>query len=319
MSDELKNLKFYGGKKELLYFICDVVGKKGATVSDAEITCRHASGMHYLSVLDLIMYCGAFGWVEQSGNLLSVSESVRSNLGNEENLNNFLIKSTIEKLFKSEVFNIEMFHYDVSTQNYTLKKEMFSLQYSTIINVLTSQGFLVALRKGMITSLSIFPSYNPIIAKFCKTARQKLSLEQLKKRIENNDIIGEKAELFVLDYEKKRLGVPLGNQVNRISEIDVSAGYDIVSFNSPSSDEPDRFIEVKAVSIEGFYWSANEYATAKLLGEKYFIYLVSLSKTDDSTYEPEIINNPAKTIMEGINWIVEPQSYKVFRTLSSIK
>lgn len=316
MSDELKNLKFYGGKKELLFFICDVVGENGVTVSDAEITCRHATGMHYLSVPDLIIYCGAFGWVEQSDNMLSVSADVCSNIGSEENLNNFLIKSTVEKLFKSEIFNIEMFHYDVSAQNYTFKKEMFSLQYSTIKNVLTSQGFLVASRKGMITSFSISPSYNSIIAKLCKTNRQKLTLEQLKKKIENNNIIGEKAELFVLDYEKKRLGVTLGNRINRISEIDVTAGYDIVSFNSPLSKEPDRFIEVKAMSAEGFYWSVNEYETAKLLGEKYFIYLVSLARINDSAYWPEIINNPAEVIMKGTDWAIEPQSYKVFRTHS---
>ena len=33
-----------------------------------------------------------------------------------------------------------------------------------------------------------------------------MSLEQLKKRLENNELAGEKAELFVLEYERQRLG-----------------------------------------------------------------------------------------------------------------
>ena len=32
----------------------------------------------------------------------------------------------------------------------------------------------------------------------------------------------------------------------------------------------DRFIGVKAISSYGFYWSKNEYETAKLKGEPYY-------------------------------------------------
>ena len=44
----------------------------------------------------------------------------------------------------------------------------------------------------------------------------------------------------------------LSEIVRRISEIDVKTGYGIASFDSPQSQEPDRFIEVKAVSSAGF-------------------------------------------------------------------
>ena len=91
------------------------------------------------------------------------------------------------------------------------------------------------------------------------------------------------------------------------------AGYDIVSYNSAVSTKPDRFIEVKAVSKEGFYWSNNEYETAKLLGAKYYLYLVNLSLIHQDDYLPEIINNPAEIIARGENWMMEPQSYRVLR------
>lgn len=134
-------------------------------------------------------------------------------------------------------------------------------------------------------------------------------MEALKKQLEGSEIAGEKAELFVLSYEKKRIGKPLCESVQRISEIDVAAGYDIVSFNSAQSQHPDRFIEVKAISESGFYWSKNEYAIAKLKGNQYYLYLVELSRTNEPGYVPEIIQNPAMNVIETDRWIVEPQSY----------
>ena len=66
------------------------------------------------------------------------------------------------------------------------------------------------------------------------------------------------------------MGATLAGKVRRISEVDVTAGYDIISYNSIKSKETDRFIEVKARSSSGFYWSKNEYETAKLKGEPYY-------------------------------------------------
>ena len=134
---------------------------------------------------------------------------------------------------------------------------------------------------------------------------------ELKKRLKSDELAGEKAELFVVKYEKKRLGVEGENKVKRISEIDVTAGYDIVSANSPNSTVANRFIEVKAVSENGFYWSKNEYDIAKLLAADYYLYLVDLSKIDDDNYEPDIIHNPVQHIMENNLWLVEPQSYHI--------
>lgn len=126
-------------------------------------------------------------------------------------------------------------------------------------------------------------------------------------------LIGEKAELFVLEFEKNRLGAPLAGKVRRISEVDVTAGYDIISYNSVKSKETDRFIEVKAISSSGFYWSKNEYETAKLKGETYYLYLVDLHKINQPDYVPEIVQNPAVAIMESEAWLVEAQSYSIRR------
>lgn len=145
----------------------------------------------------------------------------------------------------------------------------------------------------------------------CVKKRKAMSLEQLKKRLENNELAGEKAELFALEYEHRRLGPEGGTKVKRISDIDVSAGYDIVSVNTPDSLKTNRFIEVKAISEAGFFWSKNEYEVAKLLATDYYLYLIDLTKIYDDNYEPEIINNPAQQITENSLWLIEPQSYHI--------
>jgi hypothetical protein len=120
------------------------------------------------------------------------------------------------------------------------------------------------------------------------------------------------AEHFVLDFEIQRLGKDFASRVRIISDIDVGAGYDIISFESNESQEYDRFIEVKATSnSQGFFWSSNEYETAKLKGPRYYLYLVDLRKIRRDDYVPLIIKDPAAVIMESEDWLVEPQTYQI--------
>lgn len=311
MLEELKNLNYHGGKDGLLFFICDVIGHNGIKVRDAEVICSHASGKRHLSVEDLISYCLALGWIKNEADILMISPDLEPLLGDKEALNEELTKSTVEKLFLGEIVNQSMFSYDSIRHSYAFKNELLPLSLSCVRNVLISQGFLIPQREPQGTRFYIAPIYDTLIAKHCKKRQVQLSLERLKKQFEDNELAGEKAELFVVEYEKKRIGPPLCESIKRISEIDVTAGYDIVSFNSSNSILPDRFIEVKAVSSSGFFWSKNEFEIAKLKGEMYYLYLVELALIGDSEYMPEIIQNPASSVMGSDEWFVETQSYHI--------
>lgn len=313
MLDELKNLKYHGGKDGLLFFIRDVIGQSKIKTRDAEVICSHAPGRRYLSVRDLINYCLAFGWIKTETDIVSLSPSVAACVSDKDALNEKLILSTVEQLFAGEVFSSSLFSYDAVQGCYSFKNELLPLSFSTVRNVLISQGFLIAVRDIQGTKFYIAPAYDPLVAKHCKSKRKQLSIEQLKKQLEDNELTGEKAELFVLSFEKERIGQPLYDGIKRISEIDTSAGYDIVSFNSCQSQVPDRFIEVKAVSSAGFYWSKNEYEMAKLKGELYYLYLVELSHIGEPGYVPEMIQNPAFNVMKSDSWFVEAQSYHIRR------
>lgn len=311
MLDELKNLNYHSGKDGLLFFLCDVIGTGQRKISDAAVLCSHAPGKCYLALESLISYCAAFGWIELSDKVISVSHSISKLLNDKAKLNDALIESTVNQLFKENLLNSKMFCYDSIQFSYSFKNEMLPLSLSGVRNALISQGFFVPLRNVQGTRFYISSSYDALVARYCKEQRKQLSLDKLKMQLRLNELAGEEAELFVLEYEKKRLGVPLSEKVRRISEIDVEAGYDIVSFESLQSQEPDRFIEVKAVSDAGFYWSKNEYEIARLKGDKYYLYLVELTRISQKDYLPLIIQNPAVNVMEADSWFVEAQSFLI--------
>lgn len=273
--------------------------------------CSYAPGKCYLALESLIRYCEAFGWIELSDKIISVSPSIAKLLNDKAKLNDALIESTVNQLFRENLLDSEMFCYDLIQFSYSFKNEMLPLSLSVVRNTLISQGFFVPLRNAQGTRFYISSSYDSLIARYCKEQRKQLSLDKLKRQLHLNELAGEKAELFVLEYEKKRLGMPLSEKVRRISEIDVEAGYDIVSFASLQSQEPDRFIEVKAVSDAGFYWSKKEYEIARLKGDKYYLYLVELNRINQEDYSPLIIPDPAVKVMEADNWFVEAQSFLI--------
>lgn len=313
MLDDLKNLNYQGGKGGLLFFICDVIGHSDIKLSDAEVICSHAPGKRYLSVRDIISYCLTFGWINVENDVISVVQSFATYVNDKETLNDKLICSTVEQLFTDGVLSPEMFSYDTILRLFLFKNELLPLSLSTVRNVLISQGFFTVCRDGHATKFHISPIYVPLVAKHCKSKHNQISLEKLKKQLADNELAGDMAELFVMNYERKRVGQPLCQSIERISEIDVSAGYDIVSFNSIESKEPDRFIEVKAVSSKGFYWSRNEYEIAKLKGKLYFLYLVELAHVHEPEYAPEMIQDPVTTMMSSDDWFVEAESYHINR------
>jgi phage pi2 protein 07 len=65
---------------------------------------------------------------------------------------------------------------------------------------------------------------------------RRLSINQLKARLLANEELGRKGELFVLEFEKSRLSKhPCVNDILRISDEYVNAGYDIESFENSDS------------------------------------------------------------------------------------
>lgn len=165
-------------------------------------------------------------------------------------------------------------------------------------------------------SLEQTERYVEVFAKVQNAAKRKMSLEKFKEQMEQQAAQGKAAEEFVFRLEQFRLlGEQNESKVKRISGIDVSAGYDIVSFENGDSVNYDRFVEVKFFCGQShFYWSKNEIDTASLLGGQYHIYLINAEKVDNPNYVPMIICNPAKVILDSGDWLMQPTSYLVLPT-----
>ncbi len=146
--------------------------------------------------------------------------------------------------------------------------------------------------------------------------RRKIGIGELEKSLEQKQIYGAEAEARVLVYEQKRL-VSHSNfdQIERISEYDVGAGYDVVSFNDLDSVELDRLIEVKSFSgTPSFHWSRNEIDVARFKKDQYFIYLVDREKMNETDYTPTIIQNPYESVLANdTDWNKRVDSYFIVK------
>ena len=150
--------------------------------------------------------------------------------------------------------------------------------------------------------------------------RRAKSAAQLEKELEEQAAAGLLAEEWVLAYERRRLSDhPSRDLIRRVSETDVAAGYDIVSFAGIASIHHDLFIEVKSYGmIKRFFWTRNEIATAAEFGEEYALYLVDRGRIHETDYSPHIITGPTPEMfgVEGSGWSVTPTSFEHVANIS---
>jgi Domain of unknown function (DUF3883) len=146
------------------------------------------------------------------------------------------------------------------------------------------------------------------------STRRRISQEALEARLENQGSNGAAAEEWLLQRERVRLaGHPLVEQVMRVSIEDAGAGFDIISFSTPSAIVHDHFVEVKSFSGgRRFFWTRNEIETARRLGEAYHLCIVDRDRMEHPDYSPEVISGPYAALIEtGDNgWSISPTTFE---------
>ncbi len=129
--------------------------------------------------------------------------------------------------------------------------------------------------------------------------------------------IGDKGEYIVLKYEKERIAQIRPDKIGLVQRVanDTALGYDIQSLEFTDVSKK-KFIEVKTTErtyppaeevLTFFPMSANEWETARSLGESYYVYRVFLTAKEPILY---VIKNPVKEEAKG-NIILETLSYRV--------
>lgn len=237
--------------------------------------------------------------VERDGKLIPDSSLISRRL-TEDIVRGWLLSRLLKACKTDEVFleivRPEHVSYDVVYRLIQIEKSAFSFKHAGFRQLLLTLDFLSPHPDTHIRKYIVNPKYKRMfdLEIIPEVKRRKIGIEKLEEMLERNQLHGREAEEYVVAFEKNRLqGHSELELVERISDYDTGAGYDIVSFDTAKSETHDRFIEVK--SFDGtvsFFWSRNEVEVAKRRKAAYYLYLVDRRRTNSPDYEPLIIRDP---------------------------
>lgn len=132
--------------------------------------------------------------------------------------------------------------------------------------------------KYMIPSSDILVTDDSVVAYQHSEPKFTISEERFRAIQKTREQIGLAGENWVVDYEKDDLKnkgyVELADKVTRVSQTNISAGFDVLSYEIGGGE---KFIEVKttALSKSEFFLSSNELDVAKEYKQRYWIYFLS--------------------------------------------
>lgn len=310
MQEELRRYNNIGDIAGIAYFAKQVLGDSRVQKSSVQKLCGLQNDIR-LNFGAAVAFFKYLHLIEEKVGYLYPTD-LASELRESDDFNKALCTACLIQISKDGFLDTEAIHYNMERKGYVIERYGFSVSAALFRNILIQYKVL----KEAGAELILNSEFESVFAEYKRKQGIKKSLEQLKRQLEQQELQGEEAELFVMKYEKRRLSQSAKkDSVKRISVIDVSAGYDILSYENESSAEYDRFIEVKSFSGNAhFYWSANEIKMAKLYEDRYYIYLIDASMVRTQGYEPTVIRNPAKTILASESWIMSPTSYLVIPT-----
>jgi hypothetical protein len=265
---------------------------------------------HYLSIKLII---------NDSGEYFSLNPLFEDYLVSDTYLQNKLLEQIFVLLVDTqefhEIFNSMYISYDVVYNKIQITNSAFKFKYSNFKQLLIDFNFISPHPDEHFKKYIIDGKYKKLFDQHILPSIKKemFGIDELRKQIEKNNIYGEEAELFVLEFEKKRLfGHEKIDKIEKISDYHVNAGYDIISFDAINSEILDRCIEVKSFSgAESFFWSRNEIDVAKMKENEYFLYLVDRSKINNENYIPTIIQNPYENVLNKDKWKKRIEKYFV--------
>lgn len=329
MLDELLKYKNLADKSELSFILFEALPlSNNQKISDLRNFCisRHFSiGRTFDSIMALLEFMSLIqtqnGLVSINTDKINLGEIDKDTYFEKDEFFSLLIESLQEQNAIEEFINPSSVQRDQNGQYY-IKDYLIPLKFIGLRNLLISLDFFQRNDSYIRNLLYVNPDRSLIfkskIVEFLlqkeevSRTHKKITLENLKARVSFQEKAGKDAEIFVLNYEKNRLGGhEFQEKIRRISEDFSNAGYDIESFNDMGSVFIDRFIEVKSFSGEiNFYWSQNEVHIAKTLEDKYFLYLVDRNKMSDPSYSPKIIQNPFFKVFESEHWRKEAETWK---------
>lgn len=307
MHNELKKYSSIGNFQGIILLCQHVLTQQKSHIPSIFSACAFRNG-HELNINCGLLAFDDIGLISLDKDYCITPEPFFHNLSQDKAIIK-LCQRCFAFLIAEELADINLLKFNEHAEMFYIPKHAFRLSAAVFRNLLIT--FKAIIPKG--SEFRIANEYDDFFGKLVSAANKKLSLESLQQKLLRQQEIGEEGELFVLQFEKSRcpFNEKTSRRIRQISHIDVTAGYDIISFHDEISLSR-RYVEVKTYQGKPhFYWSTNEINAAKLRGEDYCVYLVNYDKINSSGYEPMIIRNPYKIINESEAWQTSPQSFLV--------
>jgi len=321
MSIELQRFDNLGHKNDLTFVLFKGLNSKVAVEKKHLVRfCGSNSFSLNLSILGVLSLLEYIKFIKYVKGKIHVNETLfnpqkfdANNYFENQHFYNCLFNALDADGVLSILFSHRNIHFDNVSGRFFIKNHLIPFKLHSIRNLLLSLGFFNKYEAN--DQLIISTRFTLLFERLIEGLKYKKNLtkQDLKESLELRDKLGLEAELFVLEFENKRLkDHPFAKRIKRISDEDVCAGYDIESFSDSFSVFPNRFIEVKSYSESiSFFWSRNEVEKAKSLREEYYLYLVDRSKLAEKDYKPKILQDPWSKIMKSDYWLKDTESWKI--------
>ncbi|MFZ4680427.1 MAG: DUF3883 domain-containing protein [Flavobacterium sp.] len=224
----------------------------------------------------------------------------------------FLFQALHQDEIFHTIFSLEHISYDIIYHTTQINNSAFGFKYSNFKQLLIDFNVIQIHPTKELSKYILNSRYKKIFDKIIlpEIKKRKIGIDELKKSMEQQQIHGEEAEIFVLNFERERLENKVG--IDWVAEYSIAEGYDISSFQQVESEYNDCFIEVKSYSgTPYFFWSRNEVDISRIKGDHYFLYLVDRNQMSNDGYKPIIIQNPFKEVLHNDKWIKQIEKYKI--------
>lgn len=249
--------------------------------------------------------------IDEETKQIIVNYKFRNILNSEKLCQQKLLESFLEAFHKDEEFHkiFKNSHFDyLLHRSIVVSSSSFGFQYASIRKLLVDFDFLSP-HPDMPNKYIINSKWKKFFdINITPKVRKLVGIEELKKKLIQQELNGEEAEKFVLDFEKRRLNNK--EEIEWIAPYDSGAGYDVLSFHN-DIEEHNRFIEVKSYSGDSpyFYWTRNEIQIAEEKQTDYYLYLVNRDEMDREGYEPIMIQNPHVNVLNNDTWDKRIEKY----------
>ncbi|MGI0058286.1 MAG: DUF3883 domain-containing protein [Nitrosotalea sp.] len=271
-------------------------------------------------------YCKLLGFVEHSNDFIKPKGGFNALVSqqhaiNPEQLKKLVIESMLSERTTSSFMDGFFYLFNSIDGSLVLNLSLDErLKYSDLRNLFLELGLIRYYPEtDTYKVVREFASQFQIVT---ATARRRvLSDDQLLLELEKQRELGLKAELLVIEFERKRLETKpeFAEKIEHVAKNNVGAGYDISSWELDSNSQ--RYIEVKAVPQESFrfYWSSNEIDMATQYKEKYYLYLLPVrAKGKITLKDMEIIKDPYKSVfLDKGHWTKKERLYTIWKSNGS--